>query len=275
MANQNNEIIILGSGTSTGIPMVGCKCEVCHSTNKKNQRLRTSILIRTKKNNHILVDTSVDLRAQLLKNKIYRVDMAFITHDHADHCHGIDDLRPLCFGPPPLEIPIFTHSECADSLELKFPYIFKSHQVFSKDKPPLGGGIPKLSLTKVELGRRNIILNEEFEFLMLNHGHTLTLGIIHDNFAYLIDCHEITDEQIENLKNRNLDLLIIDCVTNHEHASHLSMEKAFEYIAKISPKKAGLIHMNHNLEHEKLQQEASSRFSFPVFPVFDTQRIHY
>ncbi|OUR97031.1 hypothetical protein A9Q84_11910 [Halobacteriovorax marinus] len=275
MANLKNEITILGSGTSTGIPMLGCQCSVCQSQEVKNRRLRTSILIKTKKDMHILIDTSVDLRTQFLNNNITRVDMAFITHDHADHCHGIDDLRPLCFGPPATSIPIFTHQQCAKSLALKFPYIFKAHELFNKERPPLGGGIPKLTLHTVDISSKIKYLGEEFEFLLLEHGYTKTLGIIHENFAYIIDCHEISDAQIDRLREKELDLLIIDCVTDQEHKTHLSRDKAFGYIERISPKKAGLIHMNHNLEHEKLLQDAQDHFSFPVFPVFDTQHITY
>ena len=130
---MTNKILILGSGTSTGIPIPGCLCEVCLSTNLKNKRLRTSIILKFKnddKKGHsektLLIDTTPDLRQGLLNHKINNVDAAIITHTHADHLHGIDDLRPLCFGPPSKTIPIYTLPEDKQDLVQRFPYIFAS-----------------------------------------------------------------------------------------------------------------------------------------------------
>ena len=271
---MSNEITILGSGTSTGIPMLGCHCRVCESNDPKNKRMRTSIHIKTPRNS-ILIDTGPDLRAQLLRNKIENIDLTIITHDHADHTHGIDDLRPLCFGPPVKEIPIYTTSECLCALEVKFPYIFKAHEIFTKDRPALGGGIPLLSLNEIKAPASSNIRGEAFEFLKLNHGYGHTLGIIHEKFAYIIDCHELTTDQLDLLEAKKLDLLIIDCVTDSPHKTHLSENKAFEYIHKILPKRAGLIHMNHALEHSELGKRAQEEFDFPVFPLYDSQRLKY
>ena len=102
-------ITVLGTGTSTGIPQVGCSCVVCTSLDHRDQRMRSSIFIETKSGKNILVDTTPDLRTQLLNNKISMLDFAIITHDHADHLHGIDDLMPFCFGPPMREIPVYTN----------------------------------------------------------------------------------------------------------------------------------------------------------------------
>lgn len=273
---MHNEMIILGSGTSTGIPMLGCHCSTCSSKNILNTRLRTSVHIKTESGVQFVIDTGPDFRTQMLTNKLETVDFAFITHDHADHTHGIDDLRPLCFGPPAREIPIYTHTECYEQLKGKYPYIFQRDKLFSKDRPPLGGGIPRLRLEELNQTMKQTILGEEFEFLILNHGYTRTLGIIHKKMAYLIDCNEIDDDQVKLLKDKNLDLLIIDCVTdNDEHKTHLSKNKAFSYIERISPKQAGLIHMNHALEHKELESSAKEKFSFPVFVTFDTQRLKY
>jgi phosphoribosyl 1,2-cyclic phosphate phosphodiesterase len=271
---MSNVITILGSGTSTGIPMLGCDCRVCTSTNPKNKRLRTSVHIKSEKSSFI-VDTGPDLRAQLLNNKIKEIDFAIITHDHADHTHGIDDLRPLCFGPPVREIPIYTYKECLETLTAKFPYIFQADKIFTKDRPPLGGGIPRLKLYEVKAPGTETINDEQFEFLLLDHGYGNALGFIHEKMAYIIDCHSISDEQIEILKNRDLELLIIDCVTDTEHKTHLNVDKAFDYISKIGPKQAGLIHMNHSLEHEELSNKAKESFDFPVFPVYDSMRLKY
>lgn len=268
---MKNKLTILGSGTSTGIPMIGCNCSVCTSSIKENHRLRTSVYIETSKGSSIIIDTTPDLRYQLLRNKINKVDFAFITHDHADHIHGIDDLRPLTFPPNGKSIPIYTYDKCVAQLTQKFPYIFKPHE----QKSNIGGGIPRLSLERVNIGVKNIICGEEFEFLLLNHGHTQTLGIIHEKMAYIIDCHELTKDQIKYLKDRELELLILDCVTNTEHKTHLWQERSFEYISQIAPKQCGLIHMNHNLDHQQLKKDSENAFSFPVFPTFDSQILYY
>ncbi len=271
MTQKKNKLTILGSGTSTGIPMIGCHCPVCLSPLKENKRLRTSVYLETAKGRSILIDTTTDLRFQLLHNKINKIDFAFITHDHADHTHGIDDLRPLTFPPNGSSIPIYTYKDCAAQLTEKFSYIFKAHE----NRPNIGGGIPRLSLEEVPKKGLMTIQGEEFEFLMLNHGYTQTLGIIHGKMAYIIDCHELSSEQIQLLKDRNLDLLILDCVTNHEHKTHLWQERSFDYISQIAPKECGLIHMNHALEHEKLKLDAQNTFSFPVYPTFDSQVLYY
>ena len=271
MGQKKNKLTILGSGTSTGIPMIGCQCNVCTSNLQENKRLRTSVYIETAKGRSILIDTTTDLRYQLLHNNINKVDFAFITHDHADHTHGIDDLRPLTFPPTGSSIPIYTYRDCAAQLEEKFSYIFKSHE----RRPNIGGGIPKLSLEPIDSPCSMVIQGEQFDFLMLNHGYTQTLGIVHEKMAYIIDCHELSLEQIEFLKEKKLDLLILDCVTSHEHKTHLWQERSFDYISQIAPKECGLIHMNHALEHEQLKRDSHIAFSFPVYPTYDSQVLYY
>lgn len=271
MTKTKNKLTILGSGTSTGIPMVGCKCSVCNSPIKENYRLRTSIHLQTSGGRSIIVDTTPDLRHQLLLNKINKIDLAFITHDHADHTHGIDDLRPLTFPPNGKSIPIYTYDKCVAQLTKKFSYIFRPNDQL----PNIGGGIPRLSLETVNIGVKNTILGEEFEFLLLKHGHTETLGIIHQKMAYIIDCSELEKDQITYLRDKELDLLILDCVTNREHKTHLWQDRSFEYISQIRPKECGLIHMNHSLDHDQLKSDAKKTFSFPVYPTFDSQILYY
>ncbi len=271
---KRNEITILGSGTSTGIPMVGCYCDICMSKNPKDKRYRSSILISTNSNT-FLIDTTPDFRTQALAHNINDLDFVIITHEHSDHTNGIDDLRPLTFGPPKKTIPIYTNSYCAQDLKVRYPYIFDQKTIF-KDRPILGGGIASLELKEIENNFNHD--SEVFETLMLEHGYTKTLGIIHESFAYLIDCNEIKDEQLELMKNKNLDLIIIDCCQIEKHDTHLNYFQAFDYIKKIAPKRAGLIHMNHSLSHEFLETEIEMSFkdsSIEVFPCFDNQILNY
>jgi phosphoribosyl 1,2-cyclic phosphate phosphodiesterase len=268
---NKNTITALGTGTSTGIPMPGCSCIACTSLDHRDQRLRTSIFIETKNGKKILVDTSPDLRTQLLANKISAIDFVIITHDHADHLHGIDDLRPICFGPPPKEIPVFTNAPTKLSMENRFPYIFKPSPL-----PNIGGGIPRLKLEAVELEKEVIIEGETFFFFNYPHGYGQTMGFIHDSFAYIVDCSELPLEIITKLHEKKLDLLIIDCLQQKAHSTHLSVSKCFDYIKLINPKKAGLIHMSHHdFTHRSLATLAHDEFGPSVTPLYDQQKLFY
>lgn len=273
---MKTKLNILGSGTSTGVPMLGCSCEVCTSDNPKNKRFRTSFFLQTKKGKHFLIDTTPDLRSQLLRANIKHIENTIITHDHADHLHGIDDLRPFCFGPPPRSLPVFTHAECAKSMTARFPYIFEK-DYFNEKKPILGGGIPKLSLHQIKAdGSDEFIDGEKFNFYLLPHGHHKSLGICHENMAIFIDCNSIPDPIIKELKKKRIDLLIIDCVKFGTHKTHLGTQKAFEYIKEIAPTRAGLIHMGHGLDHNKLEllcQEEFKNHKTEVFVTYDTMHL--
>lgn len=277
MKSQNKNIVTaLGTGTSTGIPLLGCGCSVCHSLDHRDQRLRTSIYITTAKGKHILVDTTPDLRTQLLNNKISTVDFVIITHDHADHIHGIDDLRPLTFLPFKKSIPVYADESIKKNLERRFDYIFAPG---AQDKIYLGGGIPRLTLHQVELNKELTIQDEKFIFFTYPHGQGETMGFVHDKLAYLVDCTDVPESVINFLKSRQIDLLIIDCLQRHAHATHLTVEKCFKAISAISPKKAGLIHMGHDLSHAHLttlaQGEFPSNQPISVFPLYDHQKVAY
>jgi len=265
-----NTLIVLGSGTSTGIPTANGDWGVCDSTNPKNTRLRSSVLLTIDTTN-ILIDTTPDLRTQTLKYGIKNIDATIITHDHADHLHGLDDLRPFCFGPPPRTIPVFTSTECKKIMIERFPYIFNRNP----NHPPIGGGIPNLALNEVSIDQTQVILGHNFEFFNLPHGYGQTLGLCHKSFAYLIDCHEVPSRVIENLQNKNLDLLIIDCVQKDPHKTHLNLSKTFDYIRKIGPKRAGLIHMGNKIDHAWLENECHQEFGSNVFPVYDGLILNY
>ncbi|MFI5389720.1 MAG: MBL fold metallo-hydrolase [Bacteriovoracales bacterium] len=263
-----NTITILGSGTSTGIPMVGCHCEVCSSSFEKNKRTRTSILIQTQNGHSILIDTTPDLRTQLLNNKIEKIDAVVITHEHADHLHGIDDLRPLNFGPNGKIIPVYTFDECAKEIRKKFDYIFK-------EKDPLAGSKPMIDLLEVKNTGSTDILGEKFYFYLFPHGPFTSLGFRYEKFAYLIDLSEVPENIMAELSREQIEILIIDCVQKRPHKTHLNLEKCFSIIKKINPKICGLIHMNHELEHQWLEKECKKHFTNPVFPVFDGQKLQF
>lgn len=250
--------------------MLGCNCEVCLSPNPKNQRFRASVALKTSSNKTIIVDVTPDFRSQLLANNIHHCDAVIVTHEHADHVHGIDDLRPLSFATGE-SIPLYTWNQCAQHLSEKFPYIFQADKFF-KFKPILGGGIPKLTLHTVEQTAQ--IAGEDFEFFLLPHGHTKTLSFIHKKLGYAIDCKTVPAKWIEKLRAAELDLFILDCVKREPHQTHLHLEASLEIAKKVGAKKTALIHMGHELEHEQLENELKSQ-NFEVFPLFDGQRLTY
>lgn len=263
-----NQVTILGSGTSTGIPMPGCHCSVCESSDSRDKRLRSSILITTKNKKNILVDTSPDLRTQALRSNIDMVDAAIITHEHADHLHGIDDLRPYCFIAKK-EIPLYTHSLCAETMRVRYPYIFDKENLF-KGKRILGGGLPSLSLNIVQ--KEEIICGLNFKFFLLPHGHVETLGFICENtFAYFIDCQGLTKEVLDACGKLNLELLILDCVKEEPHETHLNFKRALHYAHLIKAKKTRLIHMGHELSHEGMIQKLQNE-PLDIAPTFDLDR---
>lgn len=267
-----NKITILGSGTSTGVPILGCKCAVCKSTELRNKRLRTSAVMEFSDGKRILIDASPDLRTQLIRSHIDTLDGIIITHDHADHTHGMDDLRPFGFQKK-AALPVYADASAAKDLTRKFPYIFESKKYF-EGKEILGGGIPLLELKVTQAGPEKI-LGHDFEFFSLPHGHEDTLGVSQGKMAYLVDCRMIPDETLNKLRDKNLDLLIIDCLRPNPHQTHLHLDLTLEYITHIRPKLAVLTHMGHEWDYLELMKEIQKRGVKNTFPAIDGQSFLY
>ncbi len=234
------KITILGCATSTGVPMIGCTCSVCCSSSPKNKRLRSSVFIKIKETN-ILIDSSPDLRCQALKNNITRVDVVLYTHSHADHTHGIDDLRTFNFINKNV-IRCFGNQLTVDNIKSTFRYIFEDIPVF--------GGRPKLEITPVD---------KSFTFedicivpIEIMHASWIILGYRIGNFAYLTDCSGIPESSMKKLEG--LDLLIIGALRYRKHPAHFNVEEALEHIERISPKRAVLTHMGHELDYFELKE---------------------
>lgn len=229
------QITILGSGTSTGVPVIGCSCPVCNSENLKNRRSRASIFIE-QNNQNFIIDTSTDFREQILRHKIIRIDAVLYTHAHADHIHGIDDLRlfnVLQKG----EIPVYGDENSLKKLEKYFDYIFCDCGE--------GNFIPKIKPypLKEEMNFNDLKI---FSFPLL-HGHSTTYGFRFGNAAYLTDLKTIPESSYQFLKN--LDLLILGAIRYKPHPTHLCIPEALEEIKKIKPKKAILTHLTHDVDY--------------------------
>lgn len=267
-----NKITILGCGTSTGVPILSCKCRVCQSNDPRNNRLRTSALIEFSSGKKILVDASPDLRTQLLRTQTATLDAVIITHDHADHTGGMDDLRPFgsVRGSP---IPVYAEASACTDLKRKYRYIFERKEVF-KDKPILGGGIPLLDLEFLSFGTVTIA-DHEFDFFSVPHGHEDTMIFMQGKLGYIVDCRELKPEILTAFKKRQLDVLVIDCLQRKPHQTHLHLDLTLEYIEKISPKLAVLTHMGHEFDYTELLTELKERKIPHVFPGHDGLYLNY
>ena len=247
-------VTILGCATSTGVPIAGCKCSVCTSNEPKNVRTRSSIFIK-KNGVNILIDSSTDLRFQALTNNINKIEAVLYTHSHADHTHGIDDLRTFNFING-IEINCYGNSVTVDNIKSNFKYIF--------DDFPAAGGKPRLNFK---------IVNKKFRFkgvditpVEINHANWLIFGYRIGNMAYLTDCSGIPGKSLRKLKN--LDLLILGALRYTAHVAHFNVEQAVDTINKIKPKRAVLTHMGHELDYNLLDSELPKNIS----PAFDGQK---
>ena len=235
------KITILGCGTSTGVPVIGCCCGVCSSEEPRNKRTRASILVETG-GRSILVDTSTDLREQALRSRVMRVDAILYTHHHADHLHGIDDLRAFNRLQKEETIPCYGDRPTMERIESYFEYIF--HKTGSKNN----GWKPNLSSHVVdapfEISGVKIIPVEIF------HGEATILGFRIGALAYLTDCSSIPDSSMELL--RGTELLIVGALRDVPHPSHFSIQQALEASAEIGSERTLLTHLGHGIEYNEV-----------------------
>ena len=244
---------ILGCATSTGVPVVGCDCDVCTSDNPRNKRTRSSLLIQTKGKN-ILIDSSTDLRFQALEYDIKRIDAVLYTHSHADHTHGIDDLRTFNFIND-MEIPCFANEETVNNLKNNFSYIF--------DDFPAFGGKPRLNL--IPINGTFQFENIEIEPVEILHAQWLINGYKIGTMAYLTDCSGIPDSSIKKLEN--LDLLIIGALRYKPHKAHFNVDEAVDMVNELNPKLAIFTHMSDKLDYDQLNNELPEH----IEPAYDGQ----
>ncbi|SFS32316.1 phosphoribosyl 1,2-cyclic phosphate phosphodiesterase [Lutibacter maritimus] len=241
----NLKITFLGTGTSQGIPVIGSSHPVCLSEDKRDKRLRVSILIEWE-NYAYVIDCGPDFRYQMLRANVTRINGVLFTHEHADHTAGLDDLRPFSFQLG--SVPIYAQKRVMDNLAFRFDYIFND-----ENKYP---GAPSV--------QQNVIDNQEFKLnnlsvlpIQINHGKLKIVGYRFNNIAYLTDVKTIDASEKEKLKNLNI--LIINAIRFKPHHSHLNLEEALDLINELQPKKTYLTHISHHLgfhaEIEKILPE--------------------
>jgi len=235
------KVTVLGSGTSTGVPVPGCQCNVCKSDDSHNKRLRSSITVESH-DKCILVDTTTDLRTQVLRSGINRIDQVFITHIHADHVNGLDDLRSFNYVMG-TSIPIGADKSSLNEIQQRF------HYAFFPDPTYQGGAPPKLLLIEVQPYKKLQIGAIEVTPFVAMHGKMEVLGYRFNNFAYLTDCNSIPDRTLEIIKG--VDTIILDGLRIRPHPTHFTIAEAVEQLEKIKPKKAYLTHISHEVDHDE------------------------
>ena len=235
------EVTILGCGSSGGVPLIGNIWGPCDDNDSRNTRRRVSILVKKNKKT-FLVDTSPDLRMQMLDAKVKDVDAVLYTHSHADHVHGIDDLRAFCWQRKDNKpLPIYSDQYTIDQITNRFDYAFENKY---------GPAVPSLAANTISIGN-NTIQGVNVEAIKQIHGKGFSLGSRFDNMAYSTDVNTLPEKSMEQLKN--LDLWIVDCVRYEPHYSHSHFDQTISWIKQLKPKKAILTHMGHWLDYSELK----------------------
>jgi phosphoribosyl 1,2-cyclic phosphate phosphodiesterase len=237
---QTRTFTFLGTGTSAGVPMLGCDCAVCRSTNPKNHRYRCAVLLRVPRAT-ILIDTPPELRLQLLREHVPVAHAVLFTHYHADHLFGLDDVRPfprLLGGP----VPLYCTAEVERVIRATFAYAFRPE---AEGLP--AGYLPKLVFQRITEAPFEV-LGERVTPIPLIHAHFNVFGFRVGDVAYCTDVNRIPPESWPLLEG--LRVFIVDALRPRPHPGHFGLDEALEVIDRVKPERAYLTHMSHELEHE-------------------------
>lgn len=261
LMSPSRELVLLGTGTSHGVPIIGCHCPVCTSTNPRNNRTRTGVAVRTPEGT-FLIDTSPELRIQLLREHIDVVNAVIYTHSHADHLFGLDDLRLFGYRLKQA-IPLYCEEAVETQIRAAYSYAFA---------PPMPdqhyGAVPQLELRRIGVQPLEL-LGVQVQPIRLIHGKLPVLGFRMGNVAFCTDVSFIPDESWPLLEG--LDVLIIDALRDEPHATHFGIPQALEAIDRVKPKQAYLTHVSHYLEYT----ETNARLPKGVELSYDGLRIPF
>lgn len=246
------KVTFLGTGTSQGVPVIGCHCEVCLSTDSKDKRLRTSIMVSYNDKN-IVIDTGPDFRQQMLRENVQHVDAVLFTHEHKDHIAGMDDIRAFNYKSKS-DMPIYATKQVQDGLKKEF------HYVFADFKYP---GIPQVLLNDIDL-TPFVLFGKKITPIEVMHYKLPVTAFRIDNFTYITDANYISDQEKEKIKGT--EVLVINALRREEHISHFTLAQALDLIKEINPKKAYLTHISHLLgKHDEVSLELPDN----VFMAYD------
>ena len=256
--NQDDtiKVVFLGTGTSTGVPVVACDCEVCRSTDKRDHRLRTSVMVQIHGHNFI-IDCGPDFRYQMIREKVEDITAILFTHGHRDHIAGLDDVRAFNYVLNKT-VDIFATQGVIDSINKEFPYILKEKRFF---------GAPQLHFHVIENAPFTINGVEFTPIEVLHHKMPVFGFRIHD-FTYITDASYISDEEKKKIEGSKI--LVINALRKSPHISHFSLEQALDVINEVKPEKAYITHLSHFMGlHEAIEDSLPEN----VFIAYDGLRI--
>ncbi|RFC55170.1 MBL fold metallo-hydrolase [Brumimicrobium aurantiacum] len=244
---------VLGTGTSQGVPVIGCECEVCTSNDPKDNRLRSSILINWKGENFV-VDSGPDFRQQMLRENVKSLRAVLYTHEHKDHVAGMDDVRSYNFLEK-RDMELYCNEDVSATLKREFHYAFGDN---------LYPGVPRVNINLVENKPFQLLDGPMVTPILMYHYKMPVYGYRIGDFAYLTDVKTIPPSELEKLKG--VKTLILDCLREEPHISHLSLEEALDIIRELKPNKTYLTHISHLFgTHEQIKVKLPEN----VFPAFD------
>jgi len=253
------ELVFLGTGTSAGVPMIGCDCEVCHSTDPRDRRSRASVLVRYG-DRQCLIDTSPEMRQQAVTQGLRRLDAVLYTHAHADHILGLDDLRRFnAVMNAPLDV--YAEPNVLERLRIMFQYVFEPQRNVNPSF------VATLIAHPITAGEPFALHGAAWTPLRLMHGRLPIVGYRVDHaasgksLAYCTDCSSIPPETYPLLMN--LDVLVIDALRYRHHPTHMTVEQALTVIDQVRPKRAYLTHIAHDIRHAELEAQLPEHVHLP------------
>lgn len=229
------KLTFLGTGTSQGVPVIACNCEVCHSTDPHDKHLRTSALVQLDDGKNILIDIGPDFREQMLRGHVTHLDGILITHAHRDHVGGIDDIRPFNWMQKK-KMEIFCNREARIAIERDYNYIFAEHEF---------PGLPEANLHELSGNEPFVVADQEVMPIKAMHKDLPVLGYRIGKLAYITDANHIAPEELSKLNG--VDTLVINALRKQKHFSHYCLSEALEIIAAVEPREAYLTHMSHEM----------------------------
>ena len=258
---EKTELILLGCGSSLGVPRIDGHWGSANKKNKKNRRMRCSLFVKHK-GIHIIIDTSPDMKNQLLNNKIKKIDFVVYTHDHADQTHGINELRPF-FWINKKKIPIYANKKTSNYLLNSFKYLFVKQSKYYKP------------ILKMNIINNNFFIKKnknsiKIETIKVRHGDINSNGYLFNKIAYISDCSSISNKSLKKLMN--LKLLIIDCLKFKSHPTHLNFKKCVSYIKILNPKKTILTNLHSDIDYSFLKRKLF-KISKNIIPGYDGLRV--
>lgn len=241
-AGTSIKVTFLGTGTSTGVPVVACDCEVCCSSDRRDQRLRTSVMVNMAGQNFV-IDCGPDFRYQMIREKVEDINAIIFTHGHRDHIAGLDDVRAFNYVLNKT-VDVYASEQVVDSIKREFPYIFTEKRFF---------GAPQLEFHIID-NHKFTVNSIEVTPIEVMHHKLSVFGFRIGNFSYITDANYISEEEKRKLEGS--EILVINALRKSKHISHFSLDEAIEIIQEVNPRQAFITHLSHFIGlHEKIQQD--------------------